>query len=70
MPHDLKHVETIFSAALEKSDAERDAFLNAECGGDFALRQRLDALLRSNDEASSASRGALPLLPASRRAAS
>lgn len=52
MPHDPKHVEAIFSAALEKSDAERDAFLNAECGGDSALRQRLDALLRSNDEAS------------------
>src|SRR5262245_34237333 len=43
---------TIFLVALEKdSSAERDAYLNEACSGDASLRQRLDALLRSHDEA-------------------
>ncbi len=42
--------ETIFAAALEKrSPTERAAFLDEACIGDAALRQRLEALLRSHD---------------------
>jgi hypothetical protein len=45
--------ESIFAAALEKhTAAERNAFLNEACGGDQALRQRVEALLKSHDEAS------------------
>ncbi|MCI0358499.1 MAG: protein kinase [Planctomycetaceae bacterium] len=40
---------SIFMAALEKSSLdERSAFLDAACGGDAALRQRVEALLNSH----------------------
>jgi WD40 repeat protein/tRNA A-37 threonylcarbamoyl transferase component Bud32 len=46
--------ETIFTAALEKSAlAERAAFLDEACYGDAALRQRVEALLRSHTEGGS-----------------
>src|SRR5260370_37024502 len=41
--------ETLFLLALEKPAAERPAFLEQACAGDDALRQRLEALLRSHD---------------------
>jgi serine/threonine protein kinase len=45
--------ESIFTAALEKhTAAERNAYLGEACGGDRALRQRVEALLKSHDEAS------------------
>ena len=41
----------MFLGALERTDpAERAAFLDAGCGTDFALRQRLEALLREQVE--------------------
>src|SRR5437867_9778157 len=40
----------LFALALEKPVAERAAFLQAVCGGDSALRQRLDALLAAHDQ--------------------
>jgi serine/threonine protein kinase len=44
--------ETIFANALEKeTPAERSAFLHQACGGDLALRQRVEALLRTHDQA-------------------
>jgi hypothetical protein len=44
--------ETIFAAALEKQDpAERRAYLDQACGGDPALRQQVEELLQSHDEA-------------------
>jgi WD40 repeat protein len=44
--------ETIFLAALDKRDAaERSAYLNEACAGDPALRQRVEALLQSHEEA-------------------
>ncbi|HEY7310532.1 MAG TPA: serine/threonine-protein kinase [Gemmataceae bacterium] len=44
--------ETIFTAALEKqSPTERSAFLDEACGGDAALRQRLDALIEAHEQA-------------------
>jgi serine/threonine protein kinase len=44
--------ETLFAAALEKrTPAERAAFLDEACTGDAALRQRVEALLRSHEQA-------------------
>src|SRR5262245_21729850 len=52
MPADPKQVEAIFSAALEKAGNERDTYLDEPCGKNAALRERVVALLCSNDEAS------------------
>ena len=41
--------ETLFHLALEKPAAERPAFLKRACAGDDALRQRVEALLRSHE---------------------
>jgi eukaryotic-like serine/threonine-protein kinase len=44
--------ETLFAEALAHSDlAARAAFLEQACGGDVALRQRVEALLRSHEQA-------------------
>jgi len=43
-------VETLFDAALElKSPVERAEFLERECGGDAALRSRLEGLLTAHE---------------------
>lgn len=43
--------ELIFTAAVEKgTQAERSAFLAEACGGDEALRRRLEALLESHEQ--------------------
>ena len=41
--------ELLFGLALTKPVAERAAWLDRECAGDFALRQRLEALLAAHD---------------------
>ena len=41
----------LFHAALERDPAERDAFLEAQCGGDRALRSEVESLLASHGEA-------------------
>ncbi len=41
--------ETIFSAALAYSAAERAAYLAGACGDNSVLRQRVEALLRAHD---------------------
>jgi WD40 repeat protein/serine/threonine protein kinase len=41
----------LFEAALELPPENRVAYLDGVCGGDAALRQRLEALLRKNDQA-------------------
>jgi sugar lactone lactonase YvrE len=38
----------VFLAALDKEPAERAAYLDGACGGDTALRRRIEALLRSH----------------------
>jgi WD40 repeat protein len=44
--------ETIFAAVLEKTDpAQRQAYLDEVCRGDEALRQRVEALLSSHEQA-------------------
>ena len=46
--------ETLFAAALDEDNpAARSAFLDRACGGDVALRQRVEALLRAHDSADS-----------------
>src|SRR5262245_39076725 len=43
--------EAIFLSALEKKEpAERAAYLEAACAGNPALRERVDALLRSHED--------------------
>jgi serine/threonine protein kinase len=43
----------MFEAALEQPPKDRFAYLDAICGGDLGLRQRLEALMIKNDLASS-----------------
>lgn len=44
--------ETIFTTALDKrTPAERSAFLDEACGGDAALRQRVEALIAAHEQA-------------------
>ncbi|NNF56693.1 MAG: serine/threonine protein kinase, partial [Rhodothermaceae bacterium] len=38
-------IEDLFNQALERDPAERAAFLDAECGGDIALREEVEKLL-------------------------
>jgi hypothetical protein len=40
----------LFSAALERSEEERSAFLDGACHGEPALRQRLEALLAAHEQ--------------------
>src|SRR5580692_13006092 len=48
MPDSPKDAKGIFLAALDIADAaERAAFVERSCGGDAALRQRVDDLLRA-----------------------
>ncbi len=45
-------IEEMYLSALEKrSEIERSAFLDDVCGGDSAMRARVEALLRANSEA-------------------
>jgi len=49
-----KDIEAIYNAALEKaSEAERSAYLEAVCGDDNVLRNRVEALLKAHKEAGS-----------------
>jgi serine/threonine protein kinase len=43
----------LFIAALQITPAERSAWLDRECAGDAAMRQRIDALLQAFDKAGS-----------------
>jgi hypothetical protein len=52
---------SIFMAALEReSPPERSAYLDEACGGDTALRQRVEALLASHQQAGSFLRMPVP----------
>ena len=52
MNDDPSRTEAIFHAAAEIAEpGERAAFLDRECGDDFALRARVEALLASHNEA-------------------
>ncbi|MGD0615650.1 MAG: serine/threonine-protein kinase, partial [Verrucomicrobiota bacterium] len=49
MPSPQQREEALFAIALTKPAAERAGWLDRECGGDPALRRRLDALLAAHD---------------------
>jgi hypothetical protein len=50
MPSPQERESALFALAVEKTLAERSAFLQAVCGTDSALRQRLEALLAAHDQ--------------------
>src|SRR6185503_687705 len=50
MPSPQEREAALFALALEKPVAERAAFLQAVCGADGALRQRLETLLAAHDQ--------------------
>src|SRR5215831_16559924 len=45
-----KNARDIFLNALDRAPADRVAYLDVACGGDAALRQRVEALLRAHDD--------------------
>src|SRR3954466_6883922 len=51
MMGDRKRDIEIFAEAVQLPIEERMAFLDGACGGDKNLRERIEALLRSNDRA-------------------
>src|SRR6266481_3633443 len=50
MPSTQERESALFALALEKPLTERSAFLQAVCGMDNVLRQRLEALLAAHDQ--------------------
>ena len=51
MPETADRTESLFAAAVALPSEERDAYLERECSGDAALRDRLLALLKAHDRA-------------------
>ena len=52
-PQRWQRVKEVFQGALERHGAERDAFLDRECGAEIALREEVESLLRSYEVAGS-----------------
>jgi len=50
-------LQALFEQALHLPAAERDRYLEQECGDDRALREQVDALLRAHAEKTGALRG-------------
>src|SRR5262250_1481518 len=50
MPKDWDQVADLFNAALERTPAERPAFLRTACGQNESLRAELESLLSSYDD--------------------
>ena len=50
MPQPSEREIEVFNRALELPAGERAACLDRECAGDAALRQRVEELLKSNEE--------------------
>src|SRR5262245_22547770 len=46
----MKNARDIFLDALERAPVDRAVYLDEACGGAAALRQRVEALLRANDD--------------------
>ncbi len=65
MTPQLNRVESIFAAAVARPAEERLAYLDQACGGDVALRQRVEALLKAHEEAAQQSFLTNPYQPAS-----
>jgi eukaryotic-like serine/threonine-protein kinase len=52
MPTEPNQVKSIFMAAAEKSETEREEYLSKACAGDQGLRQRVEQCLQTLDRAS------------------
>src|SRR5437879_13880650 len=52
-PGRWQKIDRLFHSALELDDGERAAFLAQACFGDERLRQEVDSLLASHDQAAS-----------------
>jgi len=50
-PERWLQLKQIFQSALERSPAERSAFLSQACAGDEALRSEVESLIASHDQA-------------------
>ncbi len=50
MPSPQDREAALFALAIEKPAAERSGFLDAVCGADKSLRQRLEALLAAHEQ--------------------
>ncbi len=50
MASDVQRVRAVFLGAVEQPAAEREGFLDRECGADDNLRRRVDGLLRAYDQ--------------------
>ena len=50
-PERWQRINALFHAALAREPDARDAFLDAECAGDSALREEVDSLLEAHAEA-------------------
>ncbi len=48
--HEFQRVRDVFDAVVERSGADRDAILAERCGTDFPLRERVEVLLRLDEE--------------------
>src|SRR5205823_4894973 len=57
-----KAEETIFSEVLSLVPADRAACLDQACGGDLALRHRVEALLQAHSEAAFLEKPAAPMV--------
>lgn len=44
-----QRIKALFGAALERTAADRDAFLREACGSDAALREEIESLLQAHD---------------------
>jgi eukaryotic-like serine/threonine-protein kinase len=52
-PERWKQIDQLLEAALDQPHSQRAAFLNQACAGDEALRKEVEALLSSDEQASS-----------------
>ncbi len=50
MPEPSEHEIEVFNVALELPAAKRTSYLDKECAGDAALRQRVEALLKASED--------------------
>jgi eukaryotic-like serine/threonine-protein kinase len=50
-PERWRQIDEVFQGALECDPSERDAFLDQACGGDSALRSKVEALIASDAQA-------------------
>src|SRR5882672_6288071 len=53
MPSPQDREAALFALAIEKPAAQRAGFLDAVCGADKSLRQRLEALLAAHEQPAS-----------------